>query len=159
MQTRLNSEEDTCNYASNLASSLKPGDIVALQGELGAGKSVFARAMMRALGAQDEAMPSPTFTLIQTYEGKGCRLAHMDWYRLEDADEIDMLGVHEYFTLPWISIIEWPERAPGLLPAGSICIKLECVERNPDMRLIKRGLWRSIENGEQPGETSSLAQT
>lgn len=146
MQTRLNSEEETCAYASNLASSLKSGNIVALQGELGAGKSVFARALMRALGVQDEAMPSPTFTLIQTYEGEGCRLAHMDWYRLEDADDIDMLGVHEYFIAPWISIIEWPERAPGLLPAGSIYIKLECVENSPDVRLVRQGSWRSINN-------------
>jgi tRNA threonylcarbamoyladenosine biosynthesis protein TsaE len=136
MPFRLNSEEETRACGRALASSLKQGDVIALQGELGAGKSVFARALMRGLGVSDKVMPSPTFTLIQTYDGRDCKVAHMDWYRLEDADEIEMLGVREYFSPPWISIIEWPERAPGLLPDHAIHIKLECVENDACGRLI-----------------------
>jgi len=134
---RLASEAETCRAAADLATHLAPGDVVGLEGELGAGKSVFARALMRALGVTDEAMPSPTFTLIQTYEGHSCKVAHMDWYRLESMDEIDLLGVREYFQPPWISLIEWPGRAPTLLPPGSIRVRLECVASDPDARLLR----------------------
>jgi len=133
----LASEAETRLAAANLAKTLKAGDVVALQGELGAGKSVFARALMRALGVKDEAMPSPTFTLIQTYEGKGCKIAHMDWYRLESLEDIELLGVREYFQPPWICLIEWPERTESLIPAAAIRVQLECVADDPDARLLQ----------------------
>ncbi len=136
MQVRLNNEAETCAFASNFAESLKAGDCVALYGELGAGKSVFARAAMRTLGVNDEAMPSPTFSLIQEYAGNGCRIAHMDWYRLESPEEIEMLGVGEYFQPPWICLIEWPERAPRLLPDTAINIRMECVDDDPAVRRV-----------------------
>ena len=134
-----NNEEETCAFAADLATGLKPGDTVALTGELGTGKSVFARALMRALGVTDEALPSPTFALIQTYEGRGCMVAHMDWYRLEDASETETLGVREYLAPPWISIIEWPERAASLLTQETIRIRFQCVDNAPDARLIEVG--------------------
>jgi len=143
MTELLCNETETRSFAQHLAPRLRPGDIIGLQGELGAGKSVFARALMRALGVRDESMPSPTFSLIQTYEGERCKISHMDWYRLESADEIEMLGVREYFSPPWISIIEWPERAPDLLPDHSILIELECVDDNPNARLIEVGKKRT----------------
>ena len=89
---------------------------MALFGDLGAGKSFFSRVVMRTLGVTDAALPSPTFAIIQEYEGTSCRVAHMDWYRLEDADEIEMLGVRDYFQPPWVTLIEWPERAKHALP-------------------------------------------
>lgn len=134
--TRLQNEADTVTYAQKLASRLRPGDVVALSGELGAGKSVFARALMRALGVTDEALPSPTFAIIHTYEGKGCSVAHMDWYRLDHAEEIEMLGVRDYFEPPWITVIEWPERASELIPAGTIHLVLQCVDDAPNAREI-----------------------
>jgi len=136
MRKRLNNESETIEFAAEFSTSIKPGDCVALGGELGAGKSVFARAMMRGLGVTDRAIPSPTFSLIQEYEGKGCRIAHMDWYRLEDTDEINMLGIREYFQAPWITIIEWPERAPELLPAGARVIQLHYVADDADAREV-----------------------
>ncbi len=136
MNVRLNNEAETRAFATDFAKSLKPGDCVALHGELGAGKSVFARALMRALGVSDKAMPSPTFSLIQEYTGNGCRVAHMDWYRLRSSEEIEMLGVNEYFQSPWICLIEWPERAPCLLPATSIRVILECIDDDPGARRL-----------------------
>lgn len=121
---RLESEAATVAYAQKLAKEIKPGQTIALTGELGAGKSFLARASMRALGVTDEALPSPTFALIQTYDGRDCQVAHMDWYRLDDAVEIEMLGVRDYFEPPWITIIEWPERAPSILPSDAIRIEL-----------------------------------
>jgi tRNA threonylcarbamoyladenosine biosynthesis protein TsaE len=130
-------ESETVALASEFAAGLKPGDVVALSGELGAGKSVFCRAVMRALGVTDEALPSPTFSIIQEYEADGCRVAHMDWYRLETADEIEMLGVREYFQSPWICLIEWPERATELLGNAVIRIVMTLPTSDPDSRLIE----------------------
>lgn len=137
MHKRLNNEAETIEFATEFSPRLKPGDVVALSGELGAGKSVLARAIMRALGVTDAALPSPTYTIIQEYEGKDCRLAHMDWYRLESREELEAIGVREYFQPPWICLIEWPERAPEMLPATVILLNLQCVEDDPGVRLIE----------------------
>ncbi len=137
MHKRLNNEAETLEFAKEFSGRLKPGDIIALSGELGAGKSVLARALMRALGVLDVALPSPTYTIIQEYEGRGGRIAHMDWYRLEGADELEAIGVREYFRPPWICLIEWPERALQLLPDETIHINLHCVEDNQEARQLE----------------------
>ncbi len=135
-------ETETIAIANDLAASLKVGDVVALSGELGAGKSVFCRALMRALGVVDEALPSPTFAVIQEYDGadgvsgERRKLAHMDWYRLGDADEVDMLGVRDYFQPPWICLIEWAERAHVLLSEHVIHVQISCVEHDLSAREI-----------------------
>jgi len=144
MQKRLNNEAETLEFAAQFAKLLNPGDVVALHGDLGAGKSVFARAVMRALGVRDEALPSPTYTIIQEYDGRGsdgkpCRIAHMDWYRLEGEGELQAIGVCDYFQIPWICLIEWPERAPELLPDDAIKVSLACVDDSPDARMILSG--------------------
>jgi len=130
-------ESETVEIAVRFAASLKPGDVVAISGELGAGKSVFCRAIMRALGVTDEALPSPTFAIIQEYDAEHCRVAHMDWYRLEGAAEIEMLGVRDFFILPWICLIEWPERGNDLLPEGAIQIRIQCDADHMAWRLIQ----------------------
>jgi tRNA threonylcarbamoyladenosine biosynthesis protein TsaE len=137
-EVRLGNEAATVAYAQELAKQIKPGQVIALSGELGAGKSVFSRALMRALGVTDEALPSPTFSLIQIYDGKDCQLAHMDWYRLEGAGEIEMLGVRDYFEPPWITIIEWPERAPLILPPDAIRIEIKTDPDDFELRLLSR---------------------
>ena len=137
MQSLVFHESETVALASEFAASLKPGDLVALSGELGAGKSVFCRAVMRALGVTDEALPSPTFSIIQEYEANGCKVAHMDWYRLDAVDEIEMLGVREYFQAPWICLIEWPERAMELLGGGATSVTMALLTADPNSRLIE----------------------
>jgi len=136
MPIRLENEAATVAYAQKLAKQIKPGQVIALSGELGAGKSVFSRALMRALGVTDEALPSPTFALIQTYDGKDCQVAHMDWYRLDDADEIEMLGVRDYFEPPWISIIEWPGRNLSILPPDTIHIEIKTAPDDFELRFL-----------------------
>lgn len=135
MQFQVVNEAGTVEVARALASRLQGGDVVALSGDLGAGKSLFSRAVMRALGVRDEALPSPTFAIIQEYDADACRVAHMDWYRLDDVEEIEMLGVRDYFQSPWICLIEWPERAIALLPASVISVHIGCTD-DPDARVI-----------------------
>ncbi len=142
MQRILNNEQETCAFAQELAQTLKLGDVIALSGDLGAGKSVFARALMRALNVIDEALPSPTYAIIQEYDGQLasgelCKVAHMDWYRLSDAEEVEMLGVREFFEAPWIAIVEWPERALNTFPETLIHITLGYTEGDMEQRSIE----------------------
>jgi len=130
-------ESETVAIATQFAAALKPGDVVAISGELGAGKSVFCRAVMRALGVTDEALPSPTFAIIQEYDAEVCRVAHMDWYRLDDAAEIEMLGVRDFFQPPWVCLIEWPERGGDILSGDVIEVRLQCDDEHDEERMIR----------------------
>jgi len=107
-----------------LAGHLRPGMLVALTGGLGAGKSTLARAIVRAL-AQNETLdvPSPTFTLVQTYETPGGTLHHFDLYRLKTAEDIFDLGWDE--ARGDIMLVEWPDRAGPYLPADAVEITIE----------------------------------
>ena len=109
MKYLTRSEADTLRFAGRLADMLNAGDTVLLHGDLGAGKSVFARGVARALGITG-AMPSPTFTLLIPYEGRQ-KLYHFDLYRLNDPEEFYAAGLEEFIGGNGIALIEWPEMA------------------------------------------------
>lgn len=119
----LPDENATAALAARLAALARPGDVIALKGELGTGKTSFARAFIRARGG-DEDVPSPTFTLVQTYDLPGCAVWHFDLYRLGAAENAWELGIEEAFGAG-ISLIEWPERLGGLLPARHLLVNLD----------------------------------
>jgi N-acetylmuramate 1-kinase len=119
----LPNEAATAQLMADLALLTGPGDVITLSGDLGAGKTSAARAMIRYLAGDDELeVPSPTFTLAQTYE-LAFPLVHADLYRINDASELEEIGLS---PLPegTMALIEWPERAPGALPADRIDIAL-----------------------------------
>jgi tRNA threonylcarbamoyladenosine biosynthesis protein TsaE len=120
--TELPDEQATAALAARVAALARPGDVIALKGELGAGKTTFARAFIRARGG-GEAVPSPTFTLVQVYEVGDIAIWHVDAYRLRDPDEAWELGLEDAFR-DGISLIEWPERLGNLLPDGRLQITL-----------------------------------
>ncbi len=107
-----------------LAPRLAPGDVIALWGGLGAGKTALARAIIRARAGRDVTVPSPTFTLMQSYAVDGVTLWHCDCFRLAGPDEAQELGLDEIFA-DAIALIEWPDRLGGLLPAGRLDIRLD----------------------------------
>lgn len=111
----------TESLATKLAPLLGKGDVVALQGDLGAGKTTFARALLRALGVEGD-IPSPTFTLVQSYETRACPVFHFDLYRLKDASEMDELGFDDAVA-EGIALIEWPERATNRLPPEALTLQ------------------------------------
>ncbi|WP_366941160.1 tRNA (adenosine(37)-N6)-threonylcarbamoyltransferase complex ATPase subunit type 1 TsaE [uncultured Kiloniella sp.] len=121
-------ESETRNFAHRLAPFLKESDVLALDGDLGAGKTAFSRALINAFPAMDgmeqiEEVPSPTFTLVQIYERAERQIWHFDLYRLEDPEEAYELGIEEAFT-EGISLIEWPDRLGFLMPRGHLLVKL-----------------------------------
>jgi hypothetical protein len=121
----LPDEAATEALAADLAAALARGDVVALSGGLGAGKTTFARALIRAFVADPGVeVPSPTFTLIQTYAGGRFPLAHFDFYRLSSADELDEIGFEDALAEGAV-LVEWPERAPSRLPAERLDLSFE----------------------------------
>src|SRR5580692_7817201 len=110
----LPDETATAALAARIAAVAAPADIIALKGDLGAGKTAFARAFIRACGNQDE-VPSPTFTLVQVYDARPTAIWHFDLYRIRAPEEAWELGIEDAF-ITGISLIEWPERLRALLP-------------------------------------------
>ena len=107
---RLEGEAATARLGAAVAAELKPGDVVCLSGPLGAGKSTLARGLIRSLTTANEEVPSPTFTLVQFYDG-ATPVAHFDLYRLTSPDEAFELGLDEALE-DGAAVIEWPERLP-----------------------------------------------
>jgi tRNA threonylcarbamoyl adenosine modification protein YjeE len=108
----------TQKLAQILAPLLRTGDVIALKGDLGVGKTEFARALLLALGIKGE-VPSPTFTLLQTYETKNFLVSHFDLYRLKSAEELDELGWDDALA-DGVVFVEWPEKAGSRLPLDSL---------------------------------------
>ena len=138
----------TNDLAGRIARLARTGDVIGLGGDLGVGKTTFARAYINAVAATchapPEEVPSPTFTLVQIYPFEICTLYHFDLYRIDHAEDVFELGIEEAFV-DGVSLIEWPERMAALLPAD----RLEIVLRRgstPDARgaqLTAHGSWRS----------------
>lgn len=136
-EVQTDSEVETAVFAAGLASRLKPGDTILLHGTLGSGKTTFARALIRAL-TNDENLdvPSPTFTLVQTYDTPPGTLWHFDLYRLQREDEIYELGWEEALS-EGVLLVEWPERLGSLLPSSRLDIYFTPVKNKPGSRLIQ----------------------
>ena len=120
----LPDEAATAALATRLARLVRRGDVIALKGELGAGKTSFARAFIRARAGHDEVVPSPTFTLMQVYELPDLSIWHLDGYRLRDPEEGWELGIEDAFR-DGVSLIEWPERFGPLIPQRRLEITFE----------------------------------
>src|SRR5580704_18331946 len=127
----LPDETATAALAARIAAVAAPGDIIALKGDLGAGKTAFARAFIRACGNQDE-VPSPTFTLVQVYDAGPTAIWHFDLYRIRAPEDAWELGIEDAF-ITGISMIEWPERLGPLLPDRRLRIAIN-FGSNPDAR-------------------------
>jgi len=112
-------------FGAALARVLQPGDTVLLSGPIGAGKSHLARAVIRAFIGPDEEVPSPTFTLVQTYTAEGTEIWHTDLYRLADSSELVELGLDDAFSSA-IVLVEWPDRLPAeLVPANALSVNIQ----------------------------------
>ena len=107
-----------------LAPELGGGDSCHLSGPLGAGKTTLVRGLLRALGYEGP-VPSPTFTLVETYEFTQLRVVHFDLFRVESYEELETIGLRDYFADDNLCVFEWPDRGQGLLPAPRVLIEFD----------------------------------
>lgn len=141
VQLTLDGMPATERLARVLARELRKGDFIALAGALGAGKTTLARLIVQTLSPGED-VPSPTFTLVQSYEVAGLRLAHADLYRIKSAREVGELGFDEALDTG-VLLVEWPDRMGALMPDDRLDIILE-VDDGTDERRVKiigRGTW------------------
>ena len=141
----IETEADLHKLAASLAKDLKTGDVVALQGDLGAGKTSFARGLINALSPVEEEVPSPTFTLVQVYDAQDPAIWHFDLYRIEKHDDILELGWEEA-RRQGVALVEWPERLGTLLPKDRLEISIDFTPDSDNSRrvtLTPHGKWRS----------------
>lgn len=122
--TISNSPEETAAAGARCAERARPGDVFALEGDLGAGKTQFVKGFVAALGSAAE-VTSPTFTLVHEYRDGRVPVFHFDFYRLESPEEVLRLGFDEYTAGDGISVIEWADRFPQILPTEAITIRFE----------------------------------
>lgn len=146
MTVTLEDEAATVALGAGIARGLKAGDAVLLEGELGAGKTALARAILRALGVA-EYVPSPSFTLMQAYETPGLTVRHFDLYRITAASELNELGIDDALADGAV-LIEWPERARERMPADALEIHLSTRGDNSrEAKISGSARWRSIVEG------------
>ncbi len=128
-----NSEEETINFGRRFAEQLKAGDVVALQGPLGSGKTHLVKGIAQAFGIKKSSVHSPTYTLIHEYEGS-LPVYHFDCYRMQTVQEALEIGAEDYFYRQGICVIEWAAKIKSILPEKVIWVKLEVI--SPTQRTI-----------------------
>ncbi len=131
----IQSPDDMGNLARKIAAHVGAGDCLLLEGIIGAGKSHFARSLIQSLLPQPEDIPSPTFTLVQTYDGPSCEIWHSDLYRLSSLDEVFELGLVEAFDSE-ITLVEWPEKLEDVAPDHALRLKIALHGIAEDARTI-----------------------
>ncbi|MDZ7343626.1 MAG: tRNA (adenosine(37)-N6)-threonylcarbamoyltransferase complex ATPase subunit type 1 TsaE [candidate division KSB1 bacterium] len=145
------SVEQTHAFASRLEALLQSGEVVALLGDLGSGKTTFVQGFCAAAGVSSP-VTSPTFTLMHIYHGRQWRIYHFDFYRLASAREAQELGCQEYFDGDGVCLIEWPDRALALLPPKHLQIHFRIPDfaGSPNLREIK--IQRAVIGAETSGK-------
>lgn len=135
MEFVTHSREETAALGGRLADALKTGRVVAFTGDLGAGKTAFVSGMARALGVE-ERVTSPTFTIVNEYEGGRLPLFHFDMYRLGGADELFHIGWEDYLSRGGVCAVEWSERVEEALPPETVWVALRCCPDNENWRTV-----------------------
>ncbi|HHW07312.1 MAG TPA: tRNA (adenosine(37)-N6)-threonylcarbamoyltransferase complex ATPase subunit type 1 TsaE [Clostridia bacterium] len=149
MEVITKSSLETQDLGRRLGQLLRPGDVLVVSGELGAGKTTFVQGLAAGLGVTAQ-VTSPTFTIIHEYDGARCPLYHIDAYRLEDPREIEELGLDEYFHGDGVTAVEWAENIAQWLPGDYLYVKI--------IKIPTEAGWRKIIFDAAPGEYRRLLE-
>ncbi len=136
MEKITHSAEETIEFAKEIGSRLKKGDIVAYTGGLGAGKTTFTRGLAMGLGMDDN-VTSPTFSLVNEYHSRDISLYHFDMYRIMGADDLETTGFYDYSTDDSVFAIEWSENISEELPDNAVIINIERIDDNTRRITVK----------------------
>jgi tRNA threonylcarbamoyladenosine biosynthesis protein TsaE len=128
------SEAETVQFGREIAGRLQPGDVLALYGAMGAGKTHLVKGIAMGLGVEESAVTSPTFTIVNEYAGSDLALYHFDAYRVENEKEFFNLGYEDYFYGDGICVVEWPEKVEALIPPEALSLELR--HAGPESRTI-----------------------
>ncbi len=135
MKKVASSEKEMLEVAKEYAGTLKAGAVIFLHGNLGAGKTTFVKGVLQALGYEGN-VKSPTYTLVESYELAGFSLHHFDLYRLADPEELEWIGVRDYFNDSSICFIEWPEKGDGFLNKADKNIYIEYLDKGRELKFL-----------------------
>ena len=135
MKKIASSEKEMLEVAKEYAGTLKAGTVIFLHGNLGAGKTTFVKGILRALGYEGN-VKSPTYTLVESYELEGFSLHHFDLYRLADPEELEWIGVRDYFNDSSICFIEWPEKGNGFLSKSDKNIYIKYLDKGRELKFL-----------------------
>ena len=132
MKKVASNEKEMLKVATEYVRTLKAGTVIFLHGDLGAGKTTFVKGILRALGYEGN-VKSPTYTLVENYEFDEFNIYHFDLYRLADPEELEWIGVRDYFNENSISFIEWPEKGEGFLMKPDVDIHIKYKEQGREL--------------------------
>jgi tRNA threonylcarbamoyladenosine biosynthesis protein TsaE len=121
---------DTEAIAADLAGHLVGGEVIALEGDLGAGKTQFVRGLVRGLGGEQRAVSSPTYVLLNVYDSGRLMVFHLDAYRVTGADDFEAIGFNELLEQGGVVAVEWPQRVPSLLPSKQIRVRITAIDES-----------------------------
>ncbi len=139
----LENEQKTLRLGYQFGQSIKKGCIVYLEGELGSGKTTFVRGVLSGLGYNGK-VKSPTYTIVESYDLGRCDIYHFDLYRLADPEELEYLGIRDYFTANSLILVEWPGKGQGFIPVPDVVVYLKYLTDGRNLTIIPKS-----EKGEQ----------
>ena len=137
LQVKLHGESAMVDFGRQLAQACEQGAVIFLEGNLGMGKTTLCRGVLQGLGHQG-AVKSPTYTLVEPYEMGDINAYHFDLYRLGDPEELEYMGIRDYFTGSSLCLIEWPDKGLGVLPSADLTISISAVDGGRQLSLLAR---------------------